>query len=127
MIGATDAIRSCFRCLSHKLTKEKEEAIHLLADLSSYEPLSEKIAAVNGSILILVGLTSSTSENLVIVQKAEETLKHLEDNIENVKQMAENGRLQPLLKHLVEGNFLVLLILKVFFENDVCDFILYDL
>ena len=88
-----------------------------MADLSSYEPLSEKIAAVNGSILILVGLTSSTSENLVIVQKAEETLKHLEDNVENVKQMAENGRLQPLLKHLVEGNFLVLLILKSIFQE----------
>jgi hypothetical protein len=77
-----------------------------LAELSTYEPLAEKIAAVNGSILILVGLTSSTSENLVIVQKAEEILKNLEDSIENVKQMAENGRLQPLLKHLVQGKFL---------------------
>eukprot|EP00250_Pteridium_aquilinum_P003628 c13934_g1_i1 orf=152-2665(-) len=103
-IGDTDAIRSCFKCLSGKLAKEKEEAILLLAELSKHPPLCEKIGAVNGSILILVGLTSSTSENVRIVEKAEETLDNLEGSNQNMKQMAENGRLQPLLRQLVRGS-----------------------
>ena len=37
------------------------------------------------------------------VEKAENTLKNLEKYETNVKQMAENGRLQPLLTKLIEG------------------------
>lgn len=102
-IGDTDAIRSCFKCLSKKVVKEKESATLLLAELSKHSPLLEKIGAVNGSILILVGLTSSSSQNVLIVQKAEETLSNLEGSNLNMKQMAENGRLQPLLRQLVQG------------------------
>ncbi|KAI5067880.1 hypothetical protein GOP47_0016225 [Adiantum capillus-veneris] len=102
-IGETDAIRSCFKCLSGKLAKEKEEAILLLAELAKHPPLCDKIGAVNGSILILVGLTSSASENVLVVEKAEETLDSLEASDQNMKQMAENGRLQPLLRQLVRG------------------------
>lgn len=103
-VGETDAIRSCFKSLSRKLSKEKEEAIHLLSELSKYRPVCEKIGAVNGSILRLVGMTSSTSENVFVVEKAEETLDNLEGSDQNMKQMAENGRLQPLLRHLVQGS-----------------------
>lgn len=102
-IGETEAIRSCFKCLSGKLAKEKAEAILLLAELAKHSPLCDKIGAVNGSILILVGLTSSASENVLVVEKAEETLDHLEASDQSMKQMAENGRLQPLLRQLVRG------------------------
>ncbi|MCO5556462.1 hypothetical protein L7F22_010011 [Adiantum nelumboides] len=102
-IGETDAIRTCFKCLSKKQVKEKEEAILLLAELAKHPPLCDKIGAVNGSILILVGLTSNASENVLVVEKAEETLDYLEASDHNMKQMAENGRLQPLLRQLVRG------------------------
>lgn len=66
--------------------------------------MCEKIGSVNGAILILVGMTSSKSENLFIVEKADKILENLEKNENNVRQMAENGRLQPLLTLLLEGS-----------------------
>lgn len=77
----------------------------LLYELSKSEALSEKIGAVNGAILILVGMTSSNSENVLTVEKADKTLENLEKCERNVQQMAENGRLQPLLTLLLEGTF----------------------
>lgn len=65
--------------------------------------MCEKIGGVDGAILILVGLASSKSENIVVVERAEHTLKNLEKCEKNIKQMAENGRLQPLLTKLLEG------------------------
>lgn len=75
----------------------------LLCELSKSESLCEKIGGVDGAILILVGLVSSKSENIVVVERAEHTLKNLEKCEKNIKQMAENGRLQPLLTKLLEG------------------------
>lgn len=76
----------------------------MLLELSKSQSLSEKIGSANGAILILVGMTSSKSENNVAVKNAEKTLENLELCDKNVRQMAENGRLQPLIKRLVEGN-----------------------
>lgn len=75
----------------------------MLYELSTSETLCEKIGSVNGSILILVGMTSSKSEDVSTVEKADKTLENLEKYENNVRQMAENGRLQPLLTHLLEG------------------------
>ncbi|VAI28888.1 unnamed protein product [Triticum turgidum subsp. durum] len=69
-----------------------------------YKPLSEKIGSVPGAILILVGLSSSKIENLLTVDRADKTLVNLESCEKNVRQMAENGRLQPLLRLLLEGS-----------------------
>lgn len=99
-----DKVRTIVKFLSHEQSKEREEAVSLLFELSKSEALCEKIGSVNGAILILVGMTSSKSENLLIVEKADKTLENLEKNENNVRQMAESGRLQPLLTILLEGS-----------------------
>lgn len=99
-----DNVRTIVKFLSHEQSKEREEAVSLLYELSKLEALCEKIGSVNGAILILVGMMSSKSENLLTVEKADKTLKNLEKNENNVRQMAENGRLQPLLTLLLEGS-----------------------
>lgn len=98
-----DKVRTIVKFLSHEQSQEREEAVSLLYELSKSEALCEKIGSVNGAILILVGMTSSKSENLFIVEKADKILENLEKNENNVRQMAENGRLQPLLTLLLEG------------------------
>jgi hypothetical protein len=81
--------------------------VSLLYELSENKALSERIGSVSGAILILVGLSSSKVENLLIVDRAEKTLENLESCEKNVRQMAENGRLQPLLRLLLEGTVLL--------------------
>ncbi|XP_057436787.1 U-box domain-containing protein 43 isoform X2 [Lotus japonicus] len=104
ILAEGDTVRTVVKFLSHELSKEREEAVSLLYELSKSETLCEKIGSINGSILILVGMTSSKSEDLSTVQKADKTLENLEKCENNVRQMAENGRLQPLLTHLLEGS-----------------------
>ncbi|KAM3273134.1 hypothetical protein ACQJBY_042870 [Aegilops geniculata] len=103
-ISAGDNIRTIVKFLSHGHVQEKEQAASLLYELSQYKPLSEKIGSVPGAILILVGLSSSKIENLFTVNRADKTLVNLESCEKNVRQMAENGRLQPLLRLLLEGS-----------------------
>ncbi|XP_010270500.1 PREDICTED: U-box domain-containing protein 43-like isoform X2 [Nelumbo nucifera] len=99
-----DTVRTIVKFLSKERSKEREEAVSLLYELSMSDTLCEKIGAVNGAILILVGMISSKSENILIAEKAEKTLKNLEKCENNVRQMAENGRLQPLLSLLLKGS-----------------------
>lgn len=103
-------MRTIVKFLSHELSKEREGAVSLLFELSKSETLCEKIGSVNGAILILVGMTSSKSENLLTVEKAEKTLENLEKCESNVRQMAENGRLQPLLTQILQGTCTVTII-----------------
>ncbi|KAI3459946.1 hypothetical protein Pfo_016609 [Paulownia fortunei] len=99
-----DTVRSIVKFLSHEQSKEREEAVSLLYELSKLERLCEKIGSVNGAILILVGMASSNSENILTVEKADRTLENLAQCENNVRQMAESGRLQPLLTLLLEGS-----------------------
>nr|CAD1830643.1 unnamed protein product [Ananas comosus var. bracteatus] len=101
-IGVGDTIRTIVKFLLHEYIKERELAVALLCELSKSKSLCEKIGGVDGAILILVGLVSSKSENIVVVERAEHTLKNLEKCEKNIKQMAENGRLEPLLTKLLE-------------------------
>lgn len=103
-ITEADYIRTFVKCLSRELSQEREEAVSLLLELSKSQSLCEKIGSANGAILILVGMTSSKSENDVAIKNAEKTLENLEKCDKNVRQMAENGRLQPLITRLVEGS-----------------------
>ncbi|CAN1163092.1 U-box domain-containing protein 43 [Linum perenne] len=103
ILGEGDTVRSIVKFLSHEQSKEREEAVSLLYELSKSVALCEKIGSVNGAILILVGMTSSKSEHLATVEKADRILENLAQCENNVRQMAENGRLQPLLNHILEG------------------------
>ncbi|XP_027353865.1 U-box domain-containing protein 44 isoform X2 [Abrus precatorius] len=98
-----DTVRTIVKFLSHELSKEREEAVSLLYELSKSATLCEKIGSINGAILMLVGMTSSKSEDLSTVEKADKTLENLEQCENNVLQMAENGRLKPLLTQLLDG------------------------
>jgi hypothetical protein len=102
-LGKGDTIRTIIKFLSNEHFQERELAVSLLYELSKCEPICERIGAVYGAILLLVGMGSSKAENNAAVEKAENTLKNLEKYETNVKQMAENGRLQPLLTKLLEG------------------------
>nr|POF10868.1 isoform 2 of u-box domain-containing protein 44 [Quercus suber] len=112
MLAEGDIVRTIVKFLSHELSKEREEAVSLLHELSKSETLCEKIGSVNGAILILVGMTSSKSENLLTVEKAEKTLENLEKCENNVRQMAENGRLQPLLTQILEVSVMEAMVKK---------------
>ncbi|KAL6178775.1 hypothetical protein ACLB2K_050293 [Fragaria x ananassa] len=98
-----DTVRSIVKFLSREQSKEREEAVSLLYELSKSEALCEKIGSIPGAILMLVGMTSSKSDNILTVEKAGKTLENLEKCENNVLQMAENGRLQPLLTQILEG------------------------
>lgn len=102
-MAAGDNIRTVVKFLSHEYSLERALSVSLLYELSKSESLCERIGGVYGAILILVGMASSKSENISIVEISEKTLVNLEKCEENVRQMAENGRLQPLLNLLLEG------------------------
>ncbi|CAH9099737.1 unnamed protein product [Cuscuta epithymum] len=104
ILAEGDTVRTIVKFLHHKKSKEREEAVSLLFELSKSKSLSEKIGSINGAILILVGMASSSSENVVTVERAEKTLVNLEKCESNVRQLAENGRLWPLLTLLLEGS-----------------------
>lgn len=105
VVGEGGTVRTIVKFLSPEKSsqKEKGEAISLLYELSKSPNLAEKIGSVNGAILILIGMTSSNSEYLLTVEKADKTLDNLAQCENNVRLMAENGRLQPLLTLLQIG------------------------
>ncbi|VFQ94341.1 unnamed protein product [Cuscuta campestris] len=104
ILAEGDTVRTIVKFLSHGESKDREEAVSLLFELSKSEILCEKIGLVDGAVLILMGLASSRSENLLTVEKAEKTLENLGKCERNVRQLAKNGRLQPLLNLLLKGS-----------------------
>ncbi|KAI3980650.1 hypothetical protein MKX01_025215 [Papaver californicum] len=104
IIGEGDTVRTIVKFLNHEHSKEREEAVSVLYELSKSEALCEKIGMVPGAILILLGMSSSDSENVLAIERADKTLDNLGKCEKNVLQMAENGRLQPLLTLLLEGS-----------------------
>ncbi|KAG0564740.1 hypothetical protein M758_8G130700 [Ceratodon purpureus] len=104
VIGQTDIIRQSVKCLARDDNQEREEAVKLLHELSKSYFMCEKIGATNGAILFLVGMTSSNPENMAASNIAEQVLTNLSTCDSNVMQMAENGRLQPLLDRLTHGD-----------------------
>ncbi|CAH9094814.1 unnamed protein product [Cuscuta europaea] len=121
ILAEGDTVRTIVKFLSHEESKDREEAASLLFELSKSETLCEKVGLVNGAVLILVGLASSKSENLLTVEKAEKTLDNLGKCERNVMQMAENGRLQSLLTVLLEGSTETKLSMAAFLGELVLD------
>lgn len=104
MLAEGDTLHTVVKFLRHERSREKEEAVALLYELSKSEALCEEIGSVNGAILILVGMSSSKSENITTVENADRTLENLEKCENNIRQMAQYGRLRPLLTQILEGS-----------------------
>ncbi|KAL6011669.1 hypothetical protein ACLOJK_002117 [Asimina triloba] len=97
ILRVEDILRRIVKLWSHEHSQEREEAVSLLWELSKSESLCEKIGGINGAILILDGMTSSKSDNVLAVEKAEKLWRTLGN-------MVEIGRLQPLLALLLAGS-----------------------
>ncbi|XP_010471790.1 PREDICTED: U-box domain-containing protein 43 [Camelina sativa] len=104
IVAEGDNVRTIVKFLTQEQSKGREAAVSVLFELSKSESLCEKIGSVRGAIILLVGLTSSKSEMVSTVEKADKTLTNLEVSEDNVREMASNGRLQPLLAKLLEGS-----------------------
>jgi hypothetical protein len=96
-------LKLAVKSLGSSRDKEKETAVLLLHELSLHPHTCKQMGSEKGAILFLVGLTTNIDEDLQIARVAEKTLKNLEQMDVTVLQMAEAGRLQPLLSRLCEG------------------------
>ncbi|KAL0313880.1 UNVERIFIED_CONTAM: U-box domain-containing protein 44 [Sesamum angustifolium] len=96
IIAEGDTVRTIVKLLNHDQSKEREEAVSLLYELSKSEKLSEKIGSVSGAVLILVGMASSNSENLSTVEKAEQTLENLAQSENNGETLVSDSGVEFL-------------------------------
>ncbi|EEC78798.1 hypothetical protein EE612_058880 [Oryza sativa] len=103
-VSEGDTIRRIVKFIDFEDCQERELAVSLLCELSKSEMVCEKISELNGAILILGKVACSKSQNPALAEEAEMTLENLEKCEKNVLQMAENGRLEPLLNLLIEGS-----------------------
>lgn len=105
MIVKTVDISTVFKMLSSSHQPIRHAALLLLLELSRSPSFCEKIVSVTGGILALIRIKYNQSVDAFSSKKADETLRNLERSPENIKHMAENGLLEPLLNHLTQGNF----------------------
>ena len=108
IIAKTRAVSRTIKLLSSSNPDERHAAISFLVELSKAELLLENIGSTAGSILILTTMKFNDSDDPIAAEKAGEVLKNLEKCPKNIKYMAESGFLEPLQRHLVEGNILYL-------------------
>lgn len=90
------------RMLSSSHQPTRCAALLLLLELSKSQLLCEKIGSINGAILVLV-TNKYNYTDCFASEKAEKILRNLESHPINIKHMAENGHVEPLLNHLIEG------------------------
>ncbi|XP_030548863.1 putative U-box domain-containing protein 42 [Rhodamnia argentea] len=86
---------------SHQPTRHS--ALQFLLELSESQSLCESIGSATGAILILI-TNKYNSLDAFACEKASEILRNLERHPSNIKIMAENGYVEPLLEHLIEGS-----------------------
>ncbi|XP_059655625.1 putative U-box domain-containing protein 42 [Cornus florida] len=82
----------------------RHTSLLLLLELSRSRSLCENIGSVTGGILMLITVKYKRSLDAFASEKADEILRNLERSPENIKCMAENGLLEPLLNHLIGGS-----------------------
>ncbi|XP_052199199.1 putative U-box domain-containing protein 42 [Diospyros lotus] len=82
----------------------RHKLLQLLLRLSSSQSECQKFGSVAGGILMLVSIKYKWSSDAFACELADDILKNLEKCPENIKLMAKNGLLEPLLNHLIEGN-----------------------
>ncbi|XP_050372143.1 putative U-box domain-containing protein 42 isoform X2 [Argentina anserina] len=103
MIAQTTNIPTIIEMLSSSHRSIRHASMLLLLELSRSQALCEKIGSVTGAILMLITMKYGRSYDAFASEKADEILRNLELSPNNIKRMAENGLMEPLLKNLVEG------------------------
>ncbi|KDP31420.1 hypothetical protein JCGZ_11796 [Jatropha curcas] len=104
MIANIVDISTVIKMLSSGHKPIRHAALLLLLELSKSRSLCQKIGSVPGGILMLIRNKYDLAVDAFSSEKADETLKNLERSPENIKHMAENGLLEPLLNHLNQGS-----------------------
>uniref|UniRef100_A0A2P2JQW8 RING-type E3 ubiquitin transferase n=3 Tax=Rhizophora mucronata TaxID=61149 RepID=A0A2P2JQW8_RHIMU len=104
MIAELVDISTVFKLLSSSHQCIVHVALLLLLELSKSPLMCEKIGMTTGGILMLIRTKYNKSIDAFASKNADEILKNLEIHPENIRRMAENGLLEPLLNHLLEGS-----------------------
>ncbi|XP_039117505.1 putative U-box domain-containing protein 42 isoform X2 [Dioscorea cayenensis subsp. rotundata] len=104
IIAKTRAITAAVKMLSSDHLQEKHASLSLLLQLSKSEIICRNIGATPGAILMLITMKYNERTDFVSAERAGETLKNMEKCPDNIKCMAENGLLEPLLNHIVDGD-----------------------
>lgn len=105
IVAKTIDISMIIKLLSSSLQPVRHASLLFLHELSKSQPLCEKIGSATGGILMLITIKYNRSVDAFASDKANEILKNLERFPHNIKCMAENGLLEPLIYHLNEGKF----------------------
>ncbi|KAK3000317.1 hypothetical protein RJ639_021484 [Escallonia herrerae] len=103
-ITKTIDISRIIKMLSSNHQPIRHAILLLLVELSSPQPLCNIIGSVTGAILMLITVKYRWSIDAFATEKADEILRNLERSSDNIKRMAENGHLEPLLNHIIEGS-----------------------
>ena len=85
----------------------RDTALLLLFELSKSQSLSDPIGSVTGGISGLISMKDNSLDEFSS-EKVDETLRNLEKFPTNIKLMAEGGLMEPLIRHLTEGEFKIL-------------------
>ncbi|KAL8150231.1 hypothetical protein V2J09_020039, partial [Rumex salicifolius] len=104
LIGKTAAITSTVRMLSSGHQGLRHAALRLILELSKSKFLSEKIGWVTGGILLLIKIKYDRATDSFASEAAEEIVENLAQCPYNIKCMAENGLVDPLLYNLAQGS-----------------------
>lgn len=104
MVAKVMDISTTIKMLSSDQQPIRHAALLFLLELSRSQSLCEKIGSAAGGILMLITIKYNWSFDAFALEKADEILKNLERSPNNIKRMADNGYLEPLLHHLIEGN-----------------------
>lgn len=103
MVAKVMDISTTIKMLSSDQQPIRHAALLFLLELSRSQSLCEKIGSAAGGILMLITIKYNWSFDAFALEKADEILKNLERSPNNIKCMADNGYLEPLLHHLIEG------------------------
>lgn len=105
MIARVVDTEALIKLLSSSHQPTRQSTLQFLLELSKSQSLCESIGSVTGAILILI-TNKYNSLDAFASEKASEILRNLESHPSNIKNMAENGYVEPLLEHLIQGTSL---------------------
>ncbi|XAR65330.1 Ubiquitin--protein ligase [Bertholletia excelsa] len=104
MVVMTTNMSIIIKMLSSNHGPTRHASLLLLLELSRSQSLCPRIGSVTGAILTLITTIHKRSSDTIASEIADEILRNLERSPENIKCMAENGLLEPLLNHLTKGS-----------------------